>query len=510
VFSPLAGFTTRPFTEVWFDDAVGELANRAGPANTQTKYLASFLRAHSDAAKTMVREAPYVDRHYMEEHSAYYASSFRPVPNRAARIHLLSASVSQSELDELLGQAARGVAEFDDVRKKLEAIYLGFVVVRPIADAPIGRTILRPYGDLDERIFTTARRHTVHFAGIPLELPGVPFQQQEVAVGACATTAIWSALASASRAFGSRGPTPFAVTEAATRRLLNDRPLPAEAGLDLQQIVGAIHELGFAPYTMRASEIEFDIYVRCYLSSGFPVILIVQDDGERHAVTVVGFRRGSTTLTSSDAERPVISLGMEKVYVHEDRLGPYARMKWVRPSAPAKDATDIDAHDRDPRLVHEPYDNARYKYPANELRITHGIVPLYPKIRLSARGLLDVAASVRPWLRTQLGPEAEVRVELKFEAGPDYLANLMRTALQPAERASALTRLTLPRWVGIVRCMNADDEAFLDLVCDTTDIYRKEPLYNALLAMVELAPDFIGRAAKFVVGEKLTKRVVVI
>src|SRR6185436_2293593 len=94
-------------------------------------------------------------------------------------------------------------------------------------------------------------------AGIPLRVRGVPFQQQEVAVGACATTAIWSALSSAARATGIRGPTPFEVTEAANRHRSVDRPYPAESGLDLGQIVPAIRGLGFVPYAIRAEDPTF-------------------------------------------------------------------------------------------------------------------------------------------------------------------------------------------------------------------------------------------------------------
>ena len=65
--------------------------------------------------------------------------------------------------------------------------------------------------------------HPVHLMGLELEARGLPFQQQEQAVGACATTAIWSALSRVARADGNRAPTPFSVTQAPVRSR-PDRP----------------------------------------------------------------------------------------------------------------------------------------------------------------------------------------------------------------------------------------------------------------------------------------------
>ena len=81
--------------------------------------------------------------------------------------------------------------------------------------------------------------YDVHLAGLRLRVRGIPFQQQEQAVGACATTAIWSALARVMRSDGGRAPTPFAVTEAATKHYVSDRAFPAAAGLEPRQILEA-------------------------------------------------------------------------------------------------------------------------------------------------------------------------------------------------------------------------------------------------------------------------------
>jgi hypothetical protein len=176
--------------------------------------LAGYLGANGLSVQTMVVESPYVDRHYIEEYSRYYASSFRPPPPATVRIHCFAEPWTDEQLDSAVTAVAGGDEQREALQNRLQASYRGYVVVRPLPYAPIGRSVLAVYSDKPSRQFTT-QPHRVHLLGLELVVDGVPFQQQEVAVGACATTAMWSALAVVSRSTGSRGPTPYQITEAA-------------------------------------------------------------------------------------------------------------------------------------------------------------------------------------------------------------------------------------------------------------------------------------------------------
>lgn len=176
--------------------------------NEQASYLAEFFSHEACRAGTIFVERPYVDRHYLEEYSRYYATALHAPSPHATRLHFLGEKLPKRELLDLLASASRGDEPHRAVTERLGDTYLGFCVVRPMPSAPIGRTVLRPYRGSSARILTTTHAHRVHFCGLELTIQGAPFQQQEVAVGACATTAIWSALAVASRAIGSRPPTP--------------------------------------------------------------------------------------------------------------------------------------------------------------------------------------------------------------------------------------------------------------------------------------------------------------
>ncbi len=100
----------------------------------------------------------------------------------------------------------------DKIQGDLDDAYIGFMTVRPIPSAPIGRTILRPYKDKPTRSYIPSEGgHPVHILGFELQARELPFQQQEQAVGACATTALWSAMSRVVRADGGRAPTPYSV-----------------------------------------------------------------------------------------------------------------------------------------------------------------------------------------------------------------------------------------------------------------------------------------------------------
>ncbi len=168
----------------------GDLAVEA--EGLQARYLTSYLA--DLGASSIVVEEHYIDRHFMQEVDRYYSSCLLYKKNGCGRLHLFrdlgGERLDEERLENLLMNAAAGDREA--VAKELEQAYLGFIVVRPLPSVPIGRTVLRPPAQKPTGCATT--RYTVHLLGLEVQLEGLGFQQQDQAVGACATTAIWTAL----------------------------------------------------------------------------------------------------------------------------------------------------------------------------------------------------------------------------------------------------------------------------------------------------------------------------
>lgn len=469
------------------------LRENASPAD-QVRFLGSYLNNQKPRARSFVVEDNYVDRHYLEEYSGYYGTKLVPPSSKAVRLHFFARELTDVGLDALLERAAQGQQAHRDVCDELNRDYLGYAVIRPLPAAPVGRTVLRPYpapaNAANRRCFTPASTlHDVHLAGLLLRVEGLPFQQQEQAVGACATTAIWSALARVARMDGGRSPTPLAVTLAATRHYLTDRAFPAVAGLDRTQMLAALREFGYSPYVLQARIDELDLFqlaLKCYLRSGIPVILRVIVEGSGHAVTVVGFREEDADDTARDIQishgnSPLRARGLSRLYLHDDRLGPYSRVKWL--------ATEEMGS---PGLELYPYEAGFEEFKA-PMWVSEAIVPHYPKLRLTATDLVRFAAQMVGIVRVLAGKEKRelLQVDLRFALGQRYLAELFASSLSPARVREFIKGCRLSRYVGIAR-FAIEDEPFLDVIYDTTDIRRDAVPWASIVALVPYRESDLG------------------
>lgn len=428
-------------------------------------------------AATLVVEDEYVDRHFLEEFTAYYAALLSPPPSKTRRIHVFNRQFGDAEFQAYLERAAGG--ELKEVQEELGESYLGCLTVRPIPSAPVGRTLLKTYVAGTTRSYQTILSQCrVRIAGMTLTVPTLPFLQQDLGVGACATAALWAALSKATRAAGMRAPTPYSVTKAATRNLVNDRHLPATSGLDLPQMAQAIRDHGLEPLVVKVQG-DPDLFVwtlKVHLQTGLPAVLFL--GGPEHAVTVSGFRSDASSYI--DLGSGVRTGGMSRVYVHDDRIGPYVRM-CVRKEVTAdgypllklqrlQSGADKEGDAEDAALL----ENATIRY---------AIYPTYPKMRLSGVQLADVAGRLRPLIRLIVGPERDemVTVDGWFEQNGDYLTRLLRIGASRARVARFVRALHPSRYIGVLR-WTVGDALLADVLCDATDIPRdRDGTYREVL-----------------------------
>jgi hypothetical protein len=445
----------------------------------QVTYLRSYLSGFPEArAQTIVVERDHTDRHYLDEYTAYYATLLSPPAPRCTRLHIFHTSLTDASFDEAIARAAEG--KLDEVQSELSAAYLGYLTVRPMSGAPIGRTVLRHYGVESRRRYQPViRRCKARIAGLELSLDALPFFQQDRGVGACATTALWSALAGAARNNGMRAPTPYAVTAAATKSFVTDRALPATSGLELAQLAGAMREHGLSPYTVKVDK-ECDLFLwtlKTYLQSGIPALLYLQANGEGHAVVVAGYKEASSETIGFELSpgRAIRTRGIERIYVHDDRIGPYVRMTLAWEQAEEWNTLTLRRV-----IADDPKDEAFTR----NAQVSYAIYPLYPKLRMSAADLTTVAAQVSPIFRVFLGGDLaeNVHVQTWFALNGDYLRNLFQLQPDSARLTRFVTRLRPSRYVGIARYF-LGDEVLADVICDTTDIHREDRPYSSVIGV---------------------------
>ncbi|SOE98046.1 hypothetical protein SAMN05446635_6003 [Burkholderia sp. OK233] len=288
----------------------------------QIDYIYRYLR--DLGALSVLLEFQYVDKDYLDDFSRYYVRRFSSNGHKCARLHFFSREIDHGKLDDLL--AGKGSPSF---RCELQAAYLGFMVIKPLPKTFIGRTCLKRYPDTDltrdRRMLE--RRYTVDLFGVDLTVDSIAFQEQDKVVSACATTAIWSALQCIPWKNVRDIPSCSEITTNAINFIDGSSNGFPNKELSNKQILRAldVEELRHHNETLtNTGQLEFFDAVRCHIDSKVPLILGVEvfARGESdswlkqagHAVTIVGYK------TKVDEK---------VVYLHDDRLGPFAKATFV-------------------------------------------------------------------------------------------------------------------------------------------------------------------------------------
>ena len=453
----------------------------------QMTYMGIYLG--SLGCRTIVHERHYIDRHYIDDFSLFYSRSLRDYPNSCQRLHFFSSEFDEKQWSGLVQRANGG--EREEVERELAGQYLGFMVIKPLPGSPIGRTVLRtfcrdaPGGH--RREFTAIRCYTVSLAGLSLSVRGLAFQQQDQGVSACATTALWSALQRTAPLEHLSSPTPAQITEAASRyMLLGGRALPSE-GLHFDQLCEAVRATGLAPVLLTSiSPREDRAHMATYLRSGLPVLLGIRPmgEGEAHAVCLVGLRWGAVQPPTDPKIRYRDgATAVERIYVHDDRLGPYA-------SATMK-STTIDAGVVVTTLELSWPD----EHPAEESQLFGMLIPVPVKLRLSAVRLRAIAHEVGQAVAVGIPALHGLEVHTSFCKGASYRAKAYDFNLSLGGLREFTHETLLSRYVGVIELVT-DNGPVADVILDATETSPNP----GVLAVVrrEAAPLTYGRQIRVI------------
>ncbi len=427
----------------------------------QLTYLGRYLTQLG--CQTIVIESHYIDRDYIDDVALFYSRSLRAYPNYCYRLHFFAQPFDLTQWRSL-------VIESDPMNRQqghefLQKAYLGFTVVRPLAGAPMGRSVLHTFPDRaaggEFRQFGGIRKYPVHLAGFQLVVHGLAFQQQDQGVSACATTALWSSLHRVAPMEGLPLPTPADITEAASRYVLEDgRSLPS-AGLSIYQICEATRAAGLAPLLIQGVSLEHDrAQILAYSVSGFPPVLAVQPvaGGDGHAVCAVGVKIG----TVSPGNDPNIhyrdaATAVRGVYIHDDRLGPYG-------------SATLDSYTHNGEIK----TRLRIHWPGEPVEFTDAIlkaiiVPVPPKLRLTVARLRSLAAAIAQ-ATAMLLPQFKDSVTMNcfYLRGTAYRERAFQHGLTDDGLYSLLCSLALSRYIGIIE-LTVPDGPLLDIILDATE-----------------------------------------
>lgn len=505
-----------PYTVIRFDETSFHTLFSDGrdkslhSKKTQVIYLCDYLK--NKGAKTIVIENEYIDRSYLEDYSSYYSRCFNAYEKKCRRLHFFK------DYNPLPGFSEEEFRQWmfgnDGIltSSRLQDNYLGFVVVKPLPETVIGRTCLEAYPETSEgktRFFPVLKTYEAGLCGLRLKVRRtLPFQEQDKITSACATSALWS-LFHASSINGRLIKSPSSITKIATSSnfsSINDLPTP---GLTPEMMGVALLSEGLEPLVINLTGssnadsheplIKAKSYIYPYLKNKIPVLLAVdalKKEGKyvhkgRHAVAVCGYSLQKDLDVSGRQISDFVlkSEFVDKIYVHDDQVGPFARLDIVNSAVEVDLSKSKDFKQESLasylRCNVAGQDNPYIYSPTNV------IIGLYHKIRISFLLIEECAAKFSYFLYESASREAYTKDLIYTEEKPliwdmflttptEIKEEVYRDNLIPADRKQHILGLNLPRYMWRVSASNSNSILF-DLLFDATDI----PQGTIFLDMIE-------------------------
>jgi hypothetical protein len=424
-------------------------------------YLESYFNELN--AKTIVVEKDYIDKDYSEDYAAYYARSFKPYKRTCVRLHFFSRRFDKSSFEPILT---------NNSEIELTNDYVGFIVVKPLPQTILGRTCLRTYPNVGARFFNFIRPYKVNLYGLELSVDSIAYQEQDSIVAACASSAIWSAFQATGLLFQHSIPSPVEITKAATIHFpYANRHFPNK-GLNSEQMAHAIRNVGLDPFLITA--VNYDIIkatTYAYQRAKIPMVLgfmlsnfVKGIDIGRHAVTITGYRMGVNRSGFVGQDFYLKSSKIEKLYCHDDQVGPFARMEFSR---------------ADNRLTTSWMDESKYigNIVAKPEII---IIPLYHKIRIPFEIILNIVYRIDglfKLIKTNVAFNNglninEIEWDIFLNSNNDFKSEIRLSGeLNEADKLVVLTN-GLPKYIW--RAIGSIDDEKIEFIFDATDIEQGE------------------------------------
>lgn len=320
--------------------AAGESPPLSASQKLHLVYLKEYFGYFEKKSKiTIAVEWKYTDRDFLEDYAAYYVRCFQQkYDSTCVRMHFFQAELSESCFRSMLSTGGVGDAE-----EAVRSSYLGFIVVKPLPHRFIGRTCLRTYDGDGRRHFPVRRVYDANLCGVPLKVETLAFQEQDAVASACATSALWSALQGTAKLFQHKVYSPVEITRIATDQFPGLRRAFPNHGLNPLQMAAAIRMAGLEPEVIgveRKSTLQGTAYA--YLQARIPLLLNAamfdisaadtpfpfrRDPATGHAIVVVGYSLGYPNVSPYPGTDTLLrSSRIDKLYVHDDQVGPFARM----------------------------------------------------------------------------------------------------------------------------------------------------------------------------------------
>lgn len=427
--------------------------------------LYDYIKIHFDNLKKsiwLLAETNYVDKVYRDSYYHYYSSKLSHYKRDCVKISLFEGEISVSDFGS------------EEKQVELQDKYRGFITLRPTISQMVGRSIVSPMAlNVTNICCCTTQFHTT-VNGQKFTVKGFPHSSQDGETITCAETTLWAMMEYFSNKYSDYKPVlPSKIIEV-LNSLSAERQIPSK-GLNIQQMAYALRQFGFGTriYSRENYKAEFDALLSCYIESGLPLIIAMDN-----------------SKTSKTIAHALLSIGHEKVSnvqidaikaAYLDRgitLYDYAKIE--------RDYIFIDDN-------RQTYQRAKLKTPAahyasdwHNCEISYFIVPLYPKIYIEADEAKNFVCDFLVKGHAPIANGSVLVLRFFLSSSRSYKDQVARNATVQDELKTEIIETPMPKFIWVAELSTKDlikeRKANGLVILDATeaDIYDNKPLILAV------------------------------
>jgi hypothetical protein len=275
------------------------------------------------SARCVINEPEYICKDHRNLHSQYYSKKHKEISAITSRLHFFSCEISA--IEEVFYNG-----------KSLNEFYLGYVVIRPISERSLGRTVIDPYklnnfdkNNFDKNNFFCLRSNShIHLGGIKLSISGYPYMSQDRDITVCAHIALWGMCRYLSQKYQIyREFLPFDIIRLTSTS--EGRTFPYR-GMTYSDYCKILSDFGCYPSIIRLKKTKDTVgfpeefkNLYSYVESGFPVL----GSFSGHVATLIGHTIDYTKLCNIDKNKAEdfidSSFFLKQFIVIDDNFFPY-------------------------------------------------------------------------------------------------------------------------------------------------------------------------------------------
>ena len=279
-------------------------------------------------------------------------------------------------------------------------------------------------------------------------------------------------------------------------------------GLNIDQMCQAVQATGVSP-NLFGIHSDYNLamyYLYSSIKSGFAPVIIIKDEKRRscHAITASGMKLA--TLKEEVGEVAQVEFSHQYLlglYIHDDRLGPYLRADLKKIDVEVKKSDGLTKKNVEKLQIEIPLRHNGNVTEKETWNVTHVLVPMHSKIRLSFDSIFTFSKLISNMIDTFMKQVAEephqngrLEVDSWISKSHQYVENLILDSTAPnSDRVWAVSnRIALARYIGIIR-VSGEFFSSVDVVFDTTSTKRNTHLLGVVIP--KLSEGYTELVAKF-------------